>query len=69
MNLHESLDSFIASDNDKISRSGVITVRVSDHLLTYYTQKIKRVFKTNKNDKLRSSKHYIVSKYSILRVA
>ena len=42
-------DLIMVSDNDKINRSGVITVRVSDHLLTYCIRKIKReVFITNK---------------------
>lgn len=49
----------IVSDNDKISRSGVITVGVSDHLLTYCTRKIKReVINKHNSVKLRSLKHY-----------
>ena len=52
----------MVSNNDKISKSGVITPGLSDHFMTYCTRKVKRepreVFNKHNSVKLRSLKHY-----------
>ena len=54
-----TIDLIMVSNNDKISKSGVITLGLSDHFMTYCTRKVKReVLNKHNNVKLRSLKHY-----------
>lgn len=59
------IDLIFVSDTDKICQSGVISVGVSDHMLTFCTRKVSRgQINSHKTVKIRSMKNYTVDDFN-----
>ena len=58
-NSESAIDLILVTDHEKVCQSGVLTVGISDHLITYCTRKVNKA-PVNKHNTVRMccSKHY-----------